>query len=67
MIKHQISNMNYKNQLLERISWLTDSQCKSILESLPKEPTEKQRNCIHSMKYDLKTGGSTCTYCGWMS
>lgn len=29
--------------------------------------TEKQKNCNHSMKYDLQTGGSTCTRCGWMS
>ena len=63
--------MDYKNKLLKAISEMTDDECERIYKYIPRRltATETQKNCNHSMKYDISTGGSTCikVRCGWMS
>jgi hypothetical protein len=61
--------MEYKNKVLKAISEMTESECQSLFDSMPKrfKKTEKQKNCNHSMQYSMVSGGSTCTLCGWQS
>jgi len=61
--------MEYKNKLIKAISELSERECQSLYDQLPKrfKMTDKQKQCNHSMKYSMATGGSTCIKCGHMS
>jgi len=61
--------MNYKQKTLKALSEMSESECEKLFKYIPArhKMTDNQKNCIHSMHYDLKTGGSTCSLCKWMS
>lgn len=61
--------MEFKNKIINALSEMTENECENLCIYLPRRffRSEKQKNCNHSMKYDMATGGSTCTLCHWMS
>ena len=61
--------MNYKDKLIKAISEMSEYACENLYKSVPGryKMSDRRKNCNHSMKYDMKTGGSTCTRCGHMS
>lgn len=61
--------MDYKSKVIKIVSEMSEYECQSLYDRMPSsfKKTEKQKNCNHSMKYSLVTGGSTCIKCGWQS
>lgn len=61
--------MKTKDKLLAAIEQMTELEIENLYNNIPKRflKTYKQQKCIHSMRYQMQTGGMTCTKCGWMS
>jgi len=61
--------MDYKTKIIKALAEMSECECEILYKYIPSryKMTEKQQRCIHSMHYDMKTGGSTCSICGWMS
>lgn len=61
--------MDYRSKLASAIIEMTDNEIEDLYKYIPLrfKASEKQKQCNHNIKYDMKTGGSTCTKCHWMS